>query len=120
VDFKFKFEFPFEFFLLVLFATCIGTSNFLIQVSQSKFTMLKTMSREICGEIMRLFPKGLNPLKIPTKFVIGFASKLYDSKSRENLKLGQKGNLISLKLSATLPSLEIIGNQEGWFCIFKF
>jgi hypothetical protein len=31
-------------------------------VSQSKFTLLKTMSRENCGEIMEFFPKGLNPV----------------------------------------------------------
>jgi hypothetical protein len=40
-------------------------------VSQSKFTILKTMSRKIFGEFMEIFPKGLNSFKIQTKFNLG-------------------------------------------------
>jgi hypothetical protein len=50
------------------------------------------MSRDICGEIMIFSLKGLNPFKILTRFVIGFASKFYNSKFIENWKLGQKEN----------------------------
>jgi hypothetical protein len=59
------FEFKFELVLFFLFSpiTCKGTSNFLIQVSQSKFTVLKIMLRKIFCEFMGFFPKGLNPLK---------------------------------------------------------
>jgi hypothetical protein len=40
-------------------------------------------------------------------FQSGFASEIYNSKSRENLELGQKGDLSNLNKSAILPGLEI-------------
>jgi hypothetical protein len=59
----------FEYYLnQVLITTCKGTSNFLIQVSQSKFTILKIMSRNNFGEFMKFLPKGLDPFKIQTRF----------------------------------------------------
>jgi hypothetical protein len=39
-----------------------------MQVSQSKFTVLKIMLRNIFCEFMEFFLKGLNPFKIQTKF----------------------------------------------------
>jgi hypothetical protein len=56
VDFKFKFELLFEFSLLDLIATCKETSIFLIQMSQSKFTILKTRSKKIFGKFMEYLP----------------------------------------------------------------
>jgi hypothetical protein len=67
MSFKFKFGSCLIFPLSALFATCKGTSNFCIQVSQSKFTVLKIISRKIFAEFMGFFPKGLNPFKIQTK-----------------------------------------------------
>jgi hypothetical protein len=37
-------------------------------VHQSKFTVLKIMSRKIFGEFMKNFLKGLNPFKMQTNF----------------------------------------------------
>jgi hypothetical protein len=37
---------------------------------QYKFTVLKTMSRQIFGEFMNFFQKGLEPFKIQTNFNI--------------------------------------------------
>jgi hypothetical protein len=37
-----------------------------IQVSQSKFAVSKMMPGKIFGEVMKFFPKGLNPLKSST------------------------------------------------------
>jgi hypothetical protein len=37
-------------------------------VSQSKFTVLKSMSRKIVSKIMEFSPKGLNPFKIQGRF----------------------------------------------------
>jgi hypothetical protein len=68
-----------------IFATCKETLNFLIQLSQSEFTVLKIMSKKIFGEFTIFFSKGLNPFKIQ----IGFAPEFYNSKSRGIWKLGQ-------------------------------
>jgi hypothetical protein len=65
------FKFKFELFLNIHFKpffTCKGTSNFLIQVSQSKFTVLEIMSRKIFDKFMKFFLKGLNPFNFQTKF----------------------------------------------------
>jgi hypothetical protein len=43
-----------------------------MQVSQSKFTILKIMSRKIFGEFMNFFLKGLYPFKIQTSFKLEF------------------------------------------------
>jgi hypothetical protein len=53
----------FEFSFLVPIATCKGTLNFLIQVSQSKFTVLKIRSRKNFGEFIKKNSKGLNSFK---------------------------------------------------------
>jgi hypothetical protein len=45
---------------------------FLIQVSESKFAVSKIMLEMIFGEFMEFFLKGLNPLKIQTKFKLDF------------------------------------------------
>jgi hypothetical protein len=37
-------------------------------VSQSKFTVLKIISRKNFSEFMDFFPKGLNPFKIQVRF----------------------------------------------------
>jgi hypothetical protein len=55
--------------------TCKGISNILIQVSQSKFIVLKIMSRKIFGEFMEFFPKDLKPFKIQTKFKCNLLSE---------------------------------------------
>jgi hypothetical protein len=64
------------------------------------------------GEFMRFFRKGLNPFKIKTKFKLDFPSEFYNSKSTENLKLGQKEILFYMHLSATMPKLEIFCYRE--------
>jgi hypothetical protein len=51
---------------------CKGTSNFLIQVSHSKFIFMKMLWSYICGELMRFLPKGLKRLKIHTRFKLDF------------------------------------------------
>jgi hypothetical protein len=63
-------------------------------------------------EFIRFFPKGLNPFKIQTRFKLDFTSEFYYSKSIEILRLGQKGNLSTLNLSATLPNLRNFGDME--------
>jgi hypothetical protein len=68
MGFKFNFELFFNIPILVLFATCKGISNFVIEVGQSKFTLWKMMSRRIFGEFMGFFFKGLNPFKIQAIF----------------------------------------------------
>jgi hypothetical protein len=67
MGFKFKFELFFN-IPFKPFSTCKGTLKFWIQVSQSKFTVLKIMPRKIFGEFMKFFLKGLNPFKFQTKF----------------------------------------------------
>jgi hypothetical protein len=62
----------FELFFQVIFTTCKGTSNFGIQVSQTKFTLWKMISRKNFGELMDFFLKGLNPFKIQTCFKLEF------------------------------------------------
>jgi hypothetical protein len=52
----------------VLIATCKGTSNFYIQVSQTKFTLWRIMLRKNFGELMEFLLKGLNPFKIQGRF----------------------------------------------------
>jgi hypothetical protein len=51
----------------------------------------------MCGlnfiEIMRYVPEGLNPFKIQIRFKLEFASRIYNSKSREILNLDQKQEL---------------------------
>jgi hypothetical protein len=47
-----------------------------------------------------------------------FASKIYNSKSREIFELGQNGNLSILNLYATLSNLEIFGDEEE--CVLYF
>jgi hypothetical protein len=72
---KFNFEFKtfFEYYLnQVQFTTCKGTSNFLMQVSQTKFTLWKIMSIKNFSEFMIFFPKGLNPFNIQTRFKLEF------------------------------------------------
>jgi hypothetical protein len=56
---------------------------------------------------MRFLPKGLNPFKIQIRFKLEFASKFYNSKCREILKLEQKGKNFHLSLSINFPNLEI-------------
>jgi hypothetical protein len=41
-------------------------------VSQSKFSVLKVMSRYNFGEILEFLPKGLNPFKIQSNFELEF------------------------------------------------
>jgi hypothetical protein len=64
----------FGFSFLVPIVTCKGASNFLIQVSQSKFTVLNIGSRKNFDEFITFFPKGLNPFKIQTKFKCSLVS----------------------------------------------
>ncbi len=71
--FNFNFKSFFEYYLnQVLITICKGTSNFLIQVSQYKFIVLKIMSIKIFGEFMEFFLKGLDPFQIQTKFKLDF------------------------------------------------
>jgi hypothetical protein len=74
-EFRIRIELFFIFSILSPFAICKGTSNFLKQVSQSKFTVLKIMLRKNFGEFMEIFLKGLNPFKIQTKFKFDFLPK---------------------------------------------
>jgi hypothetical protein len=65
------FKFKFKFFFIIKSrsnATCVGSSDFCIKLMQSKFTFIKTMTRENFCELFRFFPKGLMSLKIQTKF----------------------------------------------------
>jgi hypothetical protein len=68
---------------------------------------------------MRFFPKGLHPFKIQSNFKLGFASEFYNSKSRENWKLDQKGILFKLKVSSTVRNLEKFGDEKDCICNFK-
>jgi hypothetical protein len=72
--FKFKFELFLNFPIEVLFTTCKGTLKFWIQVSQSKFTILKIMSRKIFGKSMEFFLKGLSPFLNSNQIQLCFAS----------------------------------------------
>jgi hypothetical protein len=70
---KFKFKSLIGYCLKqVLFATCKGTSNFYIQVSQ---TLWKDMSRKNFSEFTRFFRKDLNPFKIQERFKLEFVPK---------------------------------------------
>jgi hypothetical protein len=60
----------------------------------------------------------LNPFKIQTSFNPGFASEICNPKSGEILELGQKVKLFYFKLSSTLPSCIIFGQQE--VCVLDF
>jgi hypothetical protein len=60
-------------------------------------------------------PKGLNTLNIKLEL----SSKFCNSKSREILRLGQKGNLFYSKQVATKPNVEILGYQEGGVLNFQ-
>jgi hypothetical protein len=77
-----------------------------MQVSQSKFTVLKIMSRKIFGEFMEFFPKGLKSFKIQTKFKLNLFPDFFISNYIGNLKFFPKGKLFLLNLSSTMPSLE--------------
>jgi hypothetical protein len=98
----------FGFSFLVLFTTCKGTSNFLIQVSQSKFIVLNIMSRKIFGEFVEIFLKVLNLFKIQ----IIFRKKIpefINSNSVGKLNSFPKRKLFLSNLSSSMKSLEIFG-----------
>jgi hypothetical protein len=95
-------ELFFEISYLVLFATCEGTSNFLKQVSQSNFTVLKIMLRKNFGEFMEFFPKGLNSFKIQTEFKCSLLRKFFNSNYVGNLNIFTKGKMFLLSLSTTM------------------
>jgi hypothetical protein len=65
-------------------------------VSQSKFIVLKIISRKIFGEFIEVFLKGLNPFKIHIKFELEFASGIFNSNSIGCLDFFPKGKLFLL------------------------
>jgi hypothetical protein len=105
MGFKFKFELFLNIPILVLFATCKGTSNFGIQVGQSKFTLWKMMSRRIFGEFMGFFSKGLNPFKIQASFKLEIPLQFIIRKS----ELIPTTKDVLFNLSTTIPCLEFFG-----------
>jgi hypothetical protein len=100
-----------------LIATCKGTPNFLIQVSQSKFKVLKSMSRKNFHEFMRFFLKGLKPFKIQASFKLDLFLEII-TQNPEVFGSWDKKKICFFKLSITLPSLEIFRHQEGWDLYF--
>jgi hypothetical protein len=62
--------------------------------------------------IYEIFTKMFEPLKIETSLKLEFDSKIYNSSSREIWKWSQKGNLFTLQLSTTMPSMENFGLQK--------
>jgi hypothetical protein len=112
VDFKFKVELLWI-FIIKAFATCKGTLIFLIQVSQSKLSVLKIMSRKDFWKFMGFSFEGVNPFKIQTRIKLDFAPIFYNSKSIEIWELGQKGSLFALNWSTIMPSFVISERQEG-------
>jgi hypothetical protein len=96
VDFKFKFELFSNFPIYVLIATCKRASNFLIQVSQSKFIVLKIMSRKIFGEFMGFSPEGLNSFKIQESLKFDLFPRFLIQNPERFFKLDETGNLFHL------------------------
>jgi hypothetical protein len=60
---------------------------------------------------MRLFPKGLSPIKIKTIFKFSLLLN-FIIQTRGILMLGQKGDLFQLKISITWTSLENFEQPE--------
>jgi hypothetical protein len=71
------------------------------------------MLREIFSEFLRIFPKGLNPLKIRGKIQSGVCSKYYNLNSCGILELRQWAKLFIMFKSIILQSLNIFEIQEG-------
>jgi hypothetical protein len=69
------------------------------------------VKREFCG-VSRIFPIRFESLSNSNRIQMKFASKIYNSKSREILNLGQRGKLCHLNLSISMPGLENV-EQKG-------
>jgi hypothetical protein len=95
-----------------MFTTCKGTSKLFIQVCQCKFTLWKIKLREIFSEFLRIFPKGLNPLKFKEKFKASLF-KYYNLNSCGILKSSQWAKLFIEFISSSLQILDIFRIREG-------
>jgi hypothetical protein len=92
---------------------------FLIQVCQSKLTILKIMSRKIFGEFSETFLKGLNPFKTQTQFQVLFLPIFFNSNSVGNFNSFEKVKSFLSKLSSTLQSMKMFRAQEGLILYFS-
>jgi hypothetical protein len=66
------------------------TSDFAIQLCQSKFIFWKVKANKIFRKFIRFFQTGLDPQKIWSKFKRRFASRNFNSNSVSNLNLFPK------------------------------
>jgi hypothetical protein len=67
----------------------------------------------VFSEFLRIFPKGLKPLKIRGKFLSGVCSKYYNLNFVGILKLSQWTKLFTKFIYSCMQMFDIFGIQEG-------
>jgi hypothetical protein len=78
------------------------------------------MSTNTFGEFMELFPKGLNPFKIQTRFKLEFVMEII-VQNPERIEVGPKRKLVPLELiynNSTFENLWTSGSS--YFVFWKF
>jgi hypothetical protein len=114
----FKFE-SFSIIKLCSNATCIGSSNFCIEVMPSKFILMKIIHGENFGQLFRFFPKGLMPIKIQTKFKYWLLPKFVTQKPFGIWICPQKEHYSPLYIFFTPKSVVIFCSGRADLSIYK-